>query len=81
MHLGIVGQLSNEQIGTLLASIAGYVLAKATTRGSSAQVQVMSDKTPEQNTEGDKQVVSDKTPEQGTGGSNQENNSPPKKPD
>jgi len=54
--LGIVGQLSNEQIGTLLASIAGYVLAKATTRGSSPQVQVVSDKTPEQNTGGGNQV-------------------------
>jgi hypothetical protein len=60
--LGVGGILTNEQIGTLLAAIAGYVLGKATTRGSSAQVQ----------------VVSDKTSEQKTGGANRANESPPK---
>ena len=69
--LGVGGQLSNEQIGTLLAAIAGYVLGKATTRGSSAPVQVVSDKTSEQSTEGGKQVVSDKTSEQSTEGGKQ----------
>ncbi len=50
--LGVAGQLSNEQIGTLLAAIAGYVLGKGTARGSSGQVQVVSEKKSEQRTEG-----------------------------
>lgn len=74
--LGIAGQLTNEQIGTLLAAIAGYVLGKATTRGSSAQIQVVSDKTPEQGTGGSNQ--GNRLPSKG--GDNQEDNSPPKKP-
>ena len=32
--LGIVGILKEQQIGTLLAAIAGYVLGKATTRSA-----------------------------------------------
>lgn len=55
--LGVAGQLTNEQIGTLLAAIAGYVLGKATTRASSGQVQVVSDKTHKQETgDGDKSI-------------------------
>ena len=33
--LGVLNVLKNEQIGTLLAAIAGYVLGRATTRRSS----------------------------------------------
>jgi hypothetical protein len=36
VSLGILDILKNEQIGTLLAAIAGYVLGRATSRGSEA---------------------------------------------
>ena len=36
MSLGILDILKNEQIGTLLAAIAGYVLGRSTTGGSGA---------------------------------------------
>lgn len=36
--LGVLGRLDSQQIGTLLAAIAGYVLGKATTSQAPAQV-------------------------------------------
>lgn len=45
--LGVIGGLTSQQIGTLLAAIAGYVLGKGAARGGSGQQLEVSVKTPE----------------------------------
>jgi hypothetical protein len=37
--LGVMGLLGDQQIGTLLAAIAGYVLGKSVARGRSSQAE------------------------------------------
>jgi len=41
--LGVLGLLGDQQIGTLFAAIAGYVLGKSVARGRSGQTKESSD--------------------------------------
>jgi len=61
--LGIIGLLQAEQIGTLLAAVAGYVLGRSTSRGSDGEQSAKTESEPSNNHPGDTAKESKDSPQ------------------